>query len=644
MARKGVVVKSLEVQKATESPRNWLLNQGVEGLLISGMHRSGTSMVAGLVHRLGVKQLGKNPVGPTADNRGGSWEDSSLVRLSDDLLAALGDAWDTPSRKISVIGQKNSDSESLIKEARNEIFQLRQDVAGAWFIKDPRMSLLLDEWRRILLLGVPVIAVVRNPHDVAASLMKRDLISLRRSLALWFRYNQRLFHSLETDNNLVVDYDSLCKKPAKAQIELGGFLERSLICADGESFKVADQFLFNPRKSSMSNDSAKRQLSQELKDCFDFYDVLRSSHLSSKGINIADFVEPTWVEGELDLAAREHADRKVIAKLDERVGSLSDQLRAVEDLVVERDGELLRVRVEGDEVRTKLMAQLVEVEAKADFLFDLVAERDGELLRVRVESDEARAELAAQLVDVKANAKRDVDSAWVLLAEYGLELERMRMEGETERANLLAQLHDVQSRANDQRDQLGAHQADCINLSVQLVEAEEKSEYLFTELGLAQGELKKRDLQLNELQRLLRAADLESTRLAIAHVAKESQLSEWQKTKFENVLLGDMILNFHEDLYRLTSKRRYRLVRVFKLAMHKVVFRGTRRVSLAEDVIPLKMSGDSYMSEILSLGISSKQYLEKFPDVADQGINPFSHLITRGVKEGRALPIQSSRQ
>ena len=62
-------------------------------VVVLGMHRSGTSAVAGCLHRLGV-DFGPRLMPATEANARGYYEHIDIVNLHDRLLLALGGSWD----------------------------------------------------------------------------------------------------------------------------------------------------------------------------------------------------------------------------------------------------------------------------------------------------------------------------------------------------------------------------------------------------------------------------------------------------------------------------------------------------------------------------------------------------------------------
>ena len=58
---------------------------------VLGMHRSGTSLCANLLHAMGV-DMAEEP-GPSPNNRRGHWERPRINDLNDEVFALFGRAW-----------------------------------------------------------------------------------------------------------------------------------------------------------------------------------------------------------------------------------------------------------------------------------------------------------------------------------------------------------------------------------------------------------------------------------------------------------------------------------------------------------------------------------------------------------------------
>ena len=175
-------------------------------ICIAGMHRSGTSATAQLLHRCGV-YLGDEDVLMEAapDNPDGFWEDTRFVALNDAILGAFGGAWDYPPS----LGHGWTEDERL-NSARRDAEALLADCgkqSAVWGWKDPRNSLTFPFWQRYFP-DLKVVFCLRNPLAVAHSLFARSHHSYVFGLNMWYRYNRAFFDAVPPDQRIVTAYDA----------------------------------------------------------------------------------------------------------------------------------------------------------------------------------------------------------------------------------------------------------------------------------------------------------------------------------------------------------------------------------------------------------------------------------------------------
>jgi len=145
-------------------------------VIITGMHRSGTSMVAGLLKQCGL-YLGENLISGHRDNPKGHFEDREFVRLNDRILAENGGRWDRPPEKISNI------SVGLQKDIKQFIKKWPQNKLVGW--KDPRACITLPVWRKALKEeGLKIVIVRRFWLEIVKSLEVRNGFSHEKSIDL----------------------------------------------------------------------------------------------------------------------------------------------------------------------------------------------------------------------------------------------------------------------------------------------------------------------------------------------------------------------------------------------------------------------------------------------------------------------------
>jgi len=182
-------------------------------LLVLGMHRSGTSALTGALDALGV-ELGPELMPPGADNPRGYFEPAEIVRIHDELLAALGSGWDDPQ----ALPEGWVDDPVVSPYRRRLSAVVRRDLARAplWAMKDPRLCVLLPLWLPMLEelgVGVRVILVHREPREVCASLKERDGFADGKSRLLWARHVAAAERGTRHLPRVRIDYTELLQKP-----------------------------------------------------------------------------------------------------------------------------------------------------------------------------------------------------------------------------------------------------------------------------------------------------------------------------------------------------------------------------------------------------------------------------------------------
>jgi hypothetical protein len=118
-----------------------------QAILVLGMHRSGTSALAGALGLLGAR-LPARQMPPHVDNPKGYFESAHIVAIHERLLAAAGTSWfglDRISDEWFHSAQATSFVDELVAAVREEF-----DDAALFVVKDPRMCRLMPIWREVL--------------------------------------------------------------------------------------------------------------------------------------------------------------------------------------------------------------------------------------------------------------------------------------------------------------------------------------------------------------------------------------------------------------------------------------------------------------------------------------------------------------
>jgi GT2 family glycosyltransferase/glycosyltransferase involved in cell wall biosynthesis len=170
-------------------------------------------MLTRLLHACGLYLGPKNELMPAqADNPDGFWEHLGFVAVNDELLNALGGAWDLPPKP----GEDFTDPRLDPVRMKARLLIERFDSAKLWGWKDPRNSLTMPFWQD-LLHGMKTLIMVRNPLEVAHSMKERNGTSYSFGLRLWEIYNRRLIEAASKQERLVTHYDLFFEN---AEVEL----------------------------------------------------------------------------------------------------------------------------------------------------------------------------------------------------------------------------------------------------------------------------------------------------------------------------------------------------------------------------------------------------------------------------------------
>lgn len=175
------------------------------GVCITGMHRSGTSMVARLLNLCGL-YLGPDirMMPPDEGNPAGYWQNLDMDQISEDLLTHFSGGWDFLLPIMPPDWEKQPD----LKPLRDRAYELIDANSShfPWGWKDPRACLTLPFWNS-LLPELKVVVCLRNPVEVALSLARHTGSTDAFSFNLWLRYMQRLLDDTTPEQWIMTHYD-----------------------------------------------------------------------------------------------------------------------------------------------------------------------------------------------------------------------------------------------------------------------------------------------------------------------------------------------------------------------------------------------------------------------------------------------------
>lgn len=194
---------------------------GLSPLIITGMHRSGTSLTASFLQTLGVN-VGDRLYAANRANQKGYFEDVDFLEFQRQVLQASCDRNDpgwadwgwTESERL------NKENFANYTQAAQALIATRANSQTLWGWKDPRTSLMLDFWHD-LLPQARYLLVYRFPWDVADSILRLNepIFQAHPDYAIrtWQFYNQQLldFYIRHRDRCLLVSVNGFLKDTSR---------------------------------------------------------------------------------------------------------------------------------------------------------------------------------------------------------------------------------------------------------------------------------------------------------------------------------------------------------------------------------------------------------------------------------------------
>ncbi len=627
------------------------LSDGREGLdtrtpaqiIVLGMHRSGTSAMTGALHRMGVFVGDEEALtGKNWENPLGFFERRDARAICDRLLHGSDADWwkvanfDPERIPHSVLpgqlAQMKTMMDALEDGARESA---KNGGALAWAIKEPRLCLLFPVFRRAFINPIPIY-VVRHPLETALSLRHRNGFALNAGLALWEAYNVAVLRNLGGLNPVRTPYEDLILQPQETLSQIATVLHERGITG----LKI-DNGREGIRESLKREEAASDQTDGPLSPAQSMlWEALSSSSeeeflaLLQNPPELSDQGRAVLLDFETDEASRQsvHAEvRNLRGQLQKEREANSKTIKAHEDAMQASDKEARqRVMV----LESNLEAQT----ARAVEWREGAKSRDGAIAILKEE-------LAEQRQSAEANAKR--------IGEQEKTVSLLETQFTDYKALAAKSVADAQERVREVQERAEAAQKRADAAAETIKTQHEKLKSLeaakATEAQNYKGELDKtkaatKKTEKNLLETRARTAELRKERDRLAGKLEARRAAGRSLKKSLRWRLGGLLL---APAAPLIMARKFRLNRRFKAAAAKIEasnlfdreYYTDNYPDVAEsDIDPLTHYLASGWREGRNPGpqFDVQWYLEKNQDVRDAGVEPLLHYIESGRDEGRS--------
>ena len=598
----------------------------MRSLVILGMHRSGTSALAGLVQLLGVN-LGEDllPAMPEVNEKG-FFEHQEILDIHEDLLKSLGSSWYDPLPLDDNWWQRPD----VLTQRRRLVTVLRRDFANSrlWGVKDPRLCRLFPLWKSILaeVRCEPLCVIVtRNPHEVADSLAKRDGFSLTLGYLLW------LDHMLSAERftrglpRAFVNYGSLLADWRSVISEVTGKLDLEWPLSFQQVESEVDEFLSDRLRHQLSTD--KRLESDP--------DLSRWVLGTYRELAAAASGESASMHRRLSLTYREFKQaqrlygpellriRSDLASSGRELAIRTQQLDAMESSLAARNTELEDAHAGRAVVEDDLATAHHHLEANSRQLAlhqSSNTDLEAELEQKNVKLAASRETIHTLEVDLASSGRelairtQQLDAMESSLAARNTELEDAHAGRAVVEDDLATAHHHLEANSR----QLALHQSSNTDLEAELEQKNVKLAASRETIHTLEVDLDERNQRIDSFLRSL------SWRIT----SPLRGIKRW--------LLAPFRLAAHVLRERIVNRK------LGKAIANSGLFDERFYLTQYPDV---RLSGIPPLEHFLRYGaldgrdpsphFSTSQYLTQNSDVAESGLNPLVHYLRHGVAEGR---------
>jgi hypothetical protein len=263
------------------------------------MHRSGTSLAAEIAYQWGAYADTSLFIETDGGNPRGYWEHQSLVKLNDDLLAAVHSSWKVPPttdgrKRLAALAKQGP-----FRRRAQRLLSTMSPHGNVWLWKDPRLCVLLPFWEEIWE-SVVYLVPVRDPIAISSSLCARGNFSAPSALLLWQKYMSTLISDEDVSSKaLFFSYEELLSDSPKVCDRICRFLDKNTGMGDqNREDRLARMLESVEPQLNRNNGASSFSANQEtLEVQRDLFEVLLLLSQGLEGHAIKTFPMPTgWRE------------------------------------------------------------------------------------------------------------------------------------------------------------------------------------------------------------------------------------------------------------------------------------------------------------------------------------------------------------
>lgn len=170
--------------------------------VVLGMHKSGTSLVAEILHKSGVLML--DPSEEMRQDKQSKFERLAFQQLNKEILGC------EKTFSLDVVPPRQLIPSPQQYQAMAAAISRCEAQQVDWGFKDPRTCLTYPAWKECLPQHILVV-VYRHPEQVTRHYTAKNAFRVWKALRIWTIYNMRLLEILQTALSLavIINYERL---------------------------------------------------------------------------------------------------------------------------------------------------------------------------------------------------------------------------------------------------------------------------------------------------------------------------------------------------------------------------------------------------------------------------------------------------
>lgn len=339
------------------------------GILVLGMHRSGTSALTGVLDELGLPAAGQL-LAAESYNEKGLFENKSVNAFHNRLLDYLGSRWDDPMPLSNGFVDTEA-GQGFVAELAAIVRTELLATTALFSVKDPRMCRFVPLWKAALEKTETeprAIIALRHPLEVAGSLSRRDGFPRAKSLLLWLAHMLNAERETRALSRCFVSYDALLEDWRGTADRLALELGISFPKERGRIEAVIDGFL----TSDLRHHAVTAQIGRSTRfdalvaDAWDAFQALAVNRDDSEAMAELDRIAGTLAEASEVFAPYVAWEFKALQDSRERTALLEEIERVVRAQNADYFAEIHKERQAAESQRAEDHAKAAQAAEKAE--------------------------------------------------------------------------------------------------------------------------------------------------------------------------------------------------------------------------------------------------------------------------------------